>query len=152
MLKKVALLAMGIVMTTSVQANADLFKPEDLVKYRQSIYQVMSAQTKVIGAMTKGEIEFDAKEVHQRSVNMANAAKLLPETYDVKTKGVSESNMLVKAWDDMPGVGKKGTDFGKALENLVAKSSEPGFSAKDSRKAFGAVAKTCKACHDDYRK
>lgn len=151
MLKKVALLVVGGVFASSAFAQAELFKPEDLVKYRQSIYQVMSAQVKVIGAMAKGETEFDGKEFHERTLNMANVAKLLGETYVPATKGVKESNMLPAAWDDLEGMGNKGKAFGGALQDLIAASGEPGFDKKAALPAVGKMLKTCKACHDDYR-
>lgn len=151
MLKKIALLVVGGVFASSAFAQAELFKPEDLVKYRQSIYQVMSAQAKVMGAMAKGETEFNAKEFHERSLNMANVAKLLGETYDPSTQGVKDSNMLPAAWDDLEGMGNKGKAFGAALQELVAVSGEPGFDKKAALPAVSKMLKTCKACHDDYR-
>ena len=151
MLKKVALLVVGSVFATSAFAQAELFKPEDLVKYRQSIYQVMSAQVKVMGAMAKGETEFDAKEFHERAINTGNVAKLLGETYAPATKGVKDSNMLPAAWDDLEGMGAKGKAFGGALEELIATSGEAGFDKKAALPALGKVLKTCKACHDNYR-
>ncbi len=151
MLKKVVLLALGGAFATTVAAQSDIFKADDLVKYRQSIYQVMSAQAKVMGAMAKGEIEFDAEAVHERALNMGNVAKLLGETYVPATQGVKESNMLPAAWEDMDGFSAKGKAFGGALQELIAVSGEPGFDADKARPAIGKMLKSCKACHDDYR-
>ena len=151
MLKKVALLVVGSVFATSALAQAELFKPEDLVKYRQSIYQVISAQATVLGAMAKGDAEFDAAAVHERALNMGNVGKLLGETYVPATKGVKDSNMLPAAWDDMEGFGDKGKAFGGALQELIAASGEEGFDKKAGAPAIVKVLKSCKACHDDYR-
>ncbi|WP_319782954.1 cytochrome c [Oceanisphaera sp. IT1-181] len=151
MLKKVALLMVGGVFATSVLAQAELFKPDDLVKYRQSIYQVMSAQATVLGATAKGEIEFDPEIVRERALNMGNVAKLLGETYVPATQGVKDSNMLPAAWEDMDGFGDKGKAFGGALQELIAVSGEEGFDKKAAGPAIVKVLKSCKACHDDYR-
>lgn len=154
MLKKIALLAIsGAFATTAFAAadHSDLFKADDLVKYRQSIYQVMSAQANVMGAMAKGEIEFNAEELHERSINLGNAAKLLGETYKPKTKDVKESNMLAVAWEDSDGMAEKGKAFGENLQALIAASGEPGFDEKQARPAVAKLLKSCKACHDDYR-
>lgn len=151
MLKKVALLVMGGVFATSALAQAELFKPDDLVKYRQSVYQVMSAQATVLGAMAKGETEFDAKAVNERALNMGNVAKLLGETYVPATKDVKDSNMLPAAWNDMDGFSDKGKAFGGALQELITASGEPGFDKKNGAPAIVKVLKSCKACHDDYR-
>lgn len=151
MLKKVALLVVGSVFATSAFAQAELFKPEDLVKYRQSIYQVMSAQVKVMGAMAKGETEFDGKVFHERALNMGNVAKLLGETYVPATKDVKDSNLLPAAWDDMENFSGKGKAFGGALQELITASGETGFDQKAALPVLGKMMKTCKACHDDYR-
>lgn len=151
MLKKVALFMVGGVFATSALAQAELFKPEDLVKYRQSIYQVMSAQATVLGAIAKGDAEFNAEVVNERAINLGNVGKLLGDTYVPATKGVKDSNMLPAAWDDMDGFSAKGKDFGGALQELIAASSEPGFDKKAAAPAIVKVLKSCKACHDDYR-
>lgn len=151
MLKKVALLVAGGVFATSAFAQSELFKADDLVKYRQSIYQVMSAQAKVLGSMAKGETEFDAEAVHERALNLGNVAKLLGETYVPATQDVKDSNMLPAAWNDMDGFQDKGKAFGGALQELIAVSGESDFDAKAARPAIGKLLKSCKACHDDYR-
>ncbi|MBO1519588.1 c-type cytochrome [Oceanisphaera pacifica] len=151
MLKKIALVAMGGLFATTAMAQSDLFKADDLVKYRQSIYQVMSAQATVLGAMAKGDTEFDAEAVHERALNLGNVSKLLGETYVPATKGVKDSNLLDSAWDDLDGMGEKGKAFGGALQELIAVSGEEGFDKKAAAPAIVKVLKSCKACHDDYR-
>ncbi|MFP2768887.1 c-type cytochrome [Oceanisphaera sp. KMM 10153] len=151
MLKKVVLLAIGGAFATTVAAQSDIFKADDLVKYRQSIYQVISAQAKVMGAMIKGETDFDGEALHQRAVNMSNVGKLLGETYVPSTKGQADSNMLPAAWEDMDGFSAKGKAFGSALQELIAVSGEPGFDEAKAKPAVGKLLKSCKACHDDYR-
>ncbi|MCT7654431.1 cytochrome c [Oceanimonas sp. NS1] len=112
----------------------------------------MAAQAGVIGGMAKGDIDFDAAALHQRAINMSNAASLLGETYFPETREVKESNLLPKAWDDMEGMQAKGKDFGDALKNLVQVSGEEGFDQAQARQAAGQLFKTCKGCHDNYRK
>ncbi|MBM7456958.1 cytochrome c556 [Oceanisphaera litoralis] len=151
MLKKVVLLALGGVFATAVAAQSEIFKADDLVKYRQSIYQVVAAQTQVMGAMVKGEIEFDGEALHQRALNIDNVGKLLGETYTPATRDVKESNMLPAAWEDMDGFSAKGKAFGSALQELIAVSGEPGFDEAKAKPVVGKLMKSCKACHDDYR-
>ncbi|WP_107852132.1 c-type cytochrome [Oceanimonas marisflavi] len=152
MLKKVLLVAAAGLFAGTASAQANLFKPEDAVKYRQSLYQVMAAQAGVIGGMAKGEIDFDAAALHQRAINLSNAASLLGETYFPETRGVEASNMLDKGWEDAEGRMAKAKDFGAALKNLVQVSGEEGFDQAQAREAAGALFKTCKGCHDEYRK
>ncbi|PSJ44466.1 cytochrome c prime [Zobellella endophytica] len=152
MLKKTLMIAVATsLFATAATAQDQLFKPDDAVKYRQSIYQVMSAQTKVMGAMVKGDIDFDAVALHQRAVNLGNAASLLGETYFPETREVSDSNILPQAWDDMDGFQAKGQNLGTALQELIEVSGQPGFDAAEARPAVAKVMQSCKSCHDDYR-
>ncbi|PSJ41067.1 c-type cytochrome [Zobellella taiwanensis] len=150
--KRLILAAVTGLFATTVAAQANLFKPDDAVKYRQSIYQVMSAQTSVMGAMVKGEVDFDAAALHQRALNLGNAASLLGDTYFPETRGESTSNLLDKAWDDMDGFQAKGQAFGSALQDLIAVSGEADFDAAKARPVVTKVLQSCKSCHDDYRK
>ncbi|WP_375056704.1 c-type cytochrome [Zobellella sp. DQSA1] len=153
MLKKTLIIAAATgLFATTVAAQANLFKPEDAVEYRQSIYQVMRAQVGVIGAMTKGDIDFDAEALHQRALNMGNVAGLLGETYFPDTQGVTGSNLLPKAWNDMDGFRAKGQNFGSSLQELIEVSGQPGFDAAKARPVVAKVMQSCKSCHDDYRK
>ncbi len=151
MLKKIiAAATLTLLGSASVQA-ADLFKPEDAVKYRQSIYQVFAAQTGVMGAMSQGKIAFDAAEINKRAMNIAAVAPMLGETYFPATKDVKGTKLKPAAWKDMEGMGAKGNAFGKALGELIEASSKPDFNLAKARPAVGAVLQGCKGCHDDYR-
>ncbi|MGR7923048.1 c-type cytochrome [Zobellella denitrificans] len=152
MLKKALMIAAATGLFATAAAQANLFKPEDAVEYRQSIYQVMRAQVGVIGAMTKGDIDFDAEALHQRALNMEHVVGLLGETYFPETRGVAGSNILPKAWDDMEGFRAKGQNLGTALQELIAASGQPGFDAAKARPVVAKVMQSCKSCHDDYRK
>ncbi|MBL1376173.1 c-type cytochrome [Zobellella iuensis] len=153
MLKKTLIIAAAAgLFATTVAAQTNLFKPEDGVKYRQSIYRVMGAQTKVMGAMVKGEIDFDAEALHQRALNLGNVSGLLGETYFPETRGARGSNLLPKAWNDMDGFRAKGQNFGTALQELIEVSGQPGFDSAKARPVVAKVMQSCKSCHDEYRK
>lgn len=150
MLKKVVAVA-SFALLGSASLQADMFKPEDAVKYRQAIYQIFAAQNGVMGAMVRGDLPFDAAEFNKRATNMAKVAPMLGETYFPATRGVAGSNLRDAAWSNMGGLQSKGQAFQKALGDLVEASSKPDFDAAKARPTFGALAQSCKSCHDDYR-
>lgn len=154
MINKFSVMLFASLLSTSALASdhSKLFKGEDLVKYRQSTYQVMSAQARIIGAMSKGDIKFDAKELHQRSINLSNAANLLPETYKPKTMAVHSSNVSPNAWADTKGMTEKGHVFAANLKALIDATESGEISLKESRPLVAKVMKSCKSCHDAYRK
>lgn len=148
--KTIALVGLTVLFSTAVQ-SADLFNAEDAVKYRQSIYQIFSAQAGVMGGMAQGKIPFDAEEINKRAMNIAAVAPMLGETYFPATRDVKASKLKAAAWNNMEGLGAKGETFGKALGELIEASSKPGFDVAKARPAVGAVLQSCKGCHDDYR-
>lgn len=148
--KTLSVLAITLAASTVVQAE-DLFNAEDAVKYRQSIYQIFSAQAGVIGDMLQGEKPFDRAEINKRAKNIAMVAPLLGETYFPATSEVKESNLKAAAWKNMEDFQGKGQAFGKALNALVTASADPSFDKKTARKTAGALFQGCKACHEDYR-
>ena len=151
MLKKtIAVASLILFSSVAVQAE-DLFDAEDAVKYRQSVYQIFSAQAGVIGGMIKGKIPFDAAEINKRATNIGKVAPMLGDTYFPATRGVEESKLKEAAWENMEDFQGKGKAFGKALGELITASAEPDFDIKAARKTAGAMFKGCKSCHEDYR-
>ena len=148
--KTIAALVITLAGTSAVQAK-ELFNAEDAVKYRQSIYQIFSAQAGVIGGMVKGEIPFDAAEINKRATNIAKVAPMLGETYFPATSEVKDSNLKAAAWKNMEDFQGKGQAFGKALGELVTASADPSFDIKAARQTAGTLFKGCKGCHDNYR-
>lgn len=148
--KAIAIASLTLLGSTVVQAN-DLFNAEDAVKYRQSVYQIFSAQAGVIGGMVKGDIPFDAEEINKRATNISKVAPMLGDTYFPETRGIEESRLKEAAWENMKDFQAKGQSFGKALNELITASADPAFDIKAARQTAGALFKGCKACHQEYR-
>lgn len=151
MLKKALAIASITLASTSVVQAENVFNPEDAVEYRQAIYQIFSAQAGVIGGMVKGKIPFDAAEINKRANNIGKVAPMLGETYFPETRGVDDSNLKDAAWKNMEDFKGKGQAFGKALGELITASADPSFDLKAAKQTAGAMFKTCKSCHEDYR-
>ncbi|SFB89296.1 Cytochrome c556 [Marinospirillum celere] len=147
--KAIIAVAAGLLTATSVQA--DYFDPEDAVKYRQALYQVISAQASVMGGMVRGDLDFDGEEINQRARTIAQTAQLLPETYFPETRGVGNTRMRDRAWNNMEDFQSKGGNFRTALEDLIEASSQSDFDSSKARSAVGALVQSCRSCHDDYR-
>ncbi|MDR9468236.1 cytochrome c [Marinospirillum sp.] len=152
MLKKLAMVAAaGFLVASPVQAHSNPFNAEDAVEYRQALYQVISAQAGVMGAMVKGDMDFDGEEINKRAKTISQVAGLLSETYFPATRDVDASNMKDVAWEEMESFQEKGKEFGQALQELVQASSSADFDRNQAKSTVGALGKSCKSCHDDYR-
>lgn len=129
-------------------ASAQFAKPEDAIKYRQSSLTVMAAHFGRIGAMVNGRVPFDAAAAATNAQIVENMSHL-PWAAFVAGSDKGETKAKAEIWSDA-------AKFKSYAEKLTAETAKLNAAAKtgnaDSLKAaFGGVAGTCKACHDDFR-
>ena len=129
-------------------AAAQFAKPEDAVKYRQSVMFVMAQHFGRVGAMANGRVPFDAKVAADNAEIVAEMAKLPWPGFAPNTDKLSQ-----KAKSEIFTEQAKFKDHGDKLQaesvKLVAAART---NSLDNLKAqFGNTAATCKACHDNYR-
>ena len=137
------------VATLSVPAMAQFQKPEDAIKYRKAALTVMAAHFGRIGAMASERAPFDAKVAAENAAIVESMSKLPWAGFGAGTdKG--ETRAKPEIWTD-------GAKFKKASDDMVASAAQLNAAAKTGnldnlKKAFGESARTCKACHDSFRK
>ena len=140
-----AAVAAGIPATASA---ADV-KAEDAIEYRQSVFTVIKWNFAPIGAMVKGEKPFDASAVARHAEFLKMLSQMPLEGF---TPGSAKGDTEAKAdiWTDWSDFKAKMTDFQQQTAKLadVAKSGNEAA----IKEQFGATGKTCKSCHDKYRK
>ena len=84
---KCALIAVAAL--TALPAQAQFRKPEDAVKYRQSVMYVMGTSFYGrIGGMVKGRIPFDAKAAQEHADVVVTMSKLPWPAFTPDTNGV----------------------------------------------------------------
>lgn len=140
---------LGFGLLTAVQAAE---KPEDVVKYRQSVYNIIGWNFKPIGAMMKGETPFDAAAVARHAQYVEMLSKALPEGF---TKGTGPD--VVKNTEAKAEVWSKSAEFDSKMKDFQQESAKLAEVAKGGDQAaikaqFGKTAETCKACHKEFRK
>jgi cytochrome c556 len=134
----------------AVPAQAQFAKPEDAIRYRQSAYVLMGNHMGRINNQLKAD-KPDLAAI-QRSAAIIDFASTLPgEGYIAgsETGGTPPTRAKPEIFKD-PKVKEIG---GKMREevvklNTVAKAGD----IAAIRAQFGEVGKSCKACHDNYRK
>jgi cytochrome c556 len=145
----IILAATAVVM--AAPARAQFAKPEDAVKYRQSVMFVMSQHFGRIGAMTSGKAPYDAKAAIDSAQIVATMARLPWSAFSPATEKVTVANRAkAEIWSDA-------ARFKEGGEHLVAETGKLLAAAQTStldnlKTAFAATGKTCKSCHDDFRK
>jgi cytochrome c556 len=136
-------------LATALPAAAQFAKPEDAIKYRKAVFTVMATHFGRVAAMANGKAPFDAK-VAADSAEIATSMSKLP--YVAFIPGSDKGDTRAKPevwteWDKVKGLSEKMQDE-MVKFNVAAK----GGNIDTIKAAAGEVGKSCKACHDNYRK
>lgn len=134
----------------AVPVQAQFAKPEDAIRYRQSAYVLMGNHMTRIAAQLRAD-KPDLAAI-QRSVGIIDFASQLPgEAYIPGSDkgGVPPTRARPEVFTD-----PKVREVGKAMRAEVVKLTEvaKGGDLAAIRTQFGETGKSCKACHDNYRK
>jgi cytochrome c556 len=130
-------------------AQAQAPKPENVLKYRQSVYTAIAWNFGPMGAMAQGRAPFDARAFQMRAERVAALAPMVAESFTPETRGLANSKLKPAMWDNRADFDAKLKEFVEASSALAA-AARTGDEAK-SKEAFFATANTCKACHDRYK-
>jgi len=124
---------------------------EAAVKYRQGAFSMIGWHIGPLGAMAKGEMEFDAATFASNAQAIADLAKYPENAFiDGSSSDDVETRAKPEIWSDAAGFGEKLEAFKSASAEL-ASTAAGAASLDDVKGAFGALGKSCKGCHDDYR-
>lgn len=123
---------------------------EGVTKTRKALYTLVVSNMGPLGAMAKGKIPVDAKQVEKYATRLEQLSLMMPDytrvdtsKFDVKTEA------LPKVWTEKALFAEKIDALQKASVNL--KMVAKGGNAGDIKKAIGGVGKTCKGCHDEFK-
>lgn len=143
-----AVLAGGIALSAaSVEAAED-----KSIKARKAVMTVMAYYIGGLGAMAKGEVEYDADAAKAYAASLNHASQLdLSGMWPEGTDNVS----MPDATAALPAIWENPAGVGEASQKLAETSTELANVAGDGLDAMkaglGAVGKSCGACHEDYR-
>ena len=134
----------------TVAAEMSVKQAQSAVEFRQSIFQLVKSNIGPLGAMAKGRIPMNEAVIETNAMRMEQLSFMITDYFKADTRGTGvKSGSLDKIWEDQAGFAQKAQDLSTASAALLAT-----VKAKDTanyKSAIGAVGKTCKACHDDYK-
>lgn len=130
-------------------AQSQFATPESAIKYRQGAFSVMAAHFSRIAMMAQGIQPFDAKSARENAELVSNLSQLPFTAFGPGT----DKGAVHRAKDE---VWKEGPKFKAAADRMAADVSKLEAAAKAGdfeaiKTAVGAVGKSCKSCHDDFR-
>jgi cytochrome c556 len=133
----------------ALPASAQFRKPEDAVKYRQSVMYTMGTSFySRIGAMANGRIPFDPKVAADHADVVVMLSKLPWITFTPDTNGVGRTDAKAAIWDEQP----KFKDLSEKMQAEVLKLQAASRTGDlDTLKAaYRATGAACKNCHDAF--
>ncbi|MGR8921283.1 MAG: c-type cytochrome [Gammaproteobacteria bacterium] len=144
----IRLIAAGLCMAVVAPALAEP-KPEDVVRYRRGVMMAIGWNVGAMGAMAKGEMDWDGDRFAFWAERAAVLAPMAMEGFTPAT-AEAESNALPAVWSNMDDFEKRMLQMEEATAKLaeVARGGDKGATLEQ----FGAAAKNCKGCHDEYKK
>ncbi|MBT5032246.1 MAG: cytochrome c [Proteobacteria bacterium] len=131
-------------------ANAQQRDPvQSAIKYRQAVYTLVGAHFGPIGAMMRGNVDFNIDEVRANAASLAGVVPLALNAFKIES--------LADNSDALPGIWQNQADFDEKMSALqmavpaFAEAAASASGADDLREAFGAVGSACRGCHEEYR-
>ena len=149
MTKMILVAAAVASLMSALPAAAQFAKPEDAIKYRKAAFNVMATHFGRIGAMANGRVPFDAKAVVENAEIAAMMSKL---PYAAFVAGTDKGDTKAR-----PEVWTESDKFKAAIAKMQDEMAKLNVAAKTGnidtiKAAVGDTGKSCKACHDAYRK
>ena len=143
---------LAVVISASALAQQAQPKPETLIKWRQSVYQVLAWNSGRIKASVEGTYNKD-EVIRAANSTAALASSGLAALYAPGTetgKGWHDTAVKPELFTDGKHVGELAGNFVKEA-NELAKVAAGGDQAA-VKAQFAKLQATCKACHDDFKK
>ena len=136
-----------VLMISAGLAIAQFQKPEDAIKYRQSVLTVMGNSFGKISAVVKGEAPYNKDEVAKNAAIVAMMSTLPWQAFGPGTEGGKAQSDV---WSDNAKFKAASEKMQLAVADLN-KAAQSG-DLESIKKAFAATGASCKNCHDDFRK
>ncbi len=145
------LAAAGGFTALAAPAHAQFAKPEDAIKYRQAAFTLMGNNMGRINGQLKAGTP-NVQAIQQAASVVEFASKLPYEAFipGSETGGNPATRAKEAVFKDTDKVKKLAEDMQAAVAKL--NTAAKGGDVAAIRAAFGDAGKSCKACHDDYRK
>jgi len=149
---KTTLIALAATLLAASAAQAQQApKPEQLIKWRQSAYQVVAWNAGRVKANVDGSYNKD-EVIRAANTIAALANSGLPSLFPAGTetgKGWKDTTVKATLFSDASGAAAAQAAFGKEATELARLAQGGDVAAVKAQLA--ALQKTCKACHDDFR-
>jgi cytochrome c556 len=142
-------LLVASVVAIALPAQAQFAKPEDALKYRQSVMFLQSQHAGRINAQLKAD-KPNFQIILDNVAILDTVNKLFFDAFPANSEMLANTRAKSEVWTN-PSKFKQGAEtLNTNVERLSAAARSNDLAA--TRAAFGEVGKTCKGCHDEFRR
>jgi cytochrome c556 len=133
----------------AMHVEAQFAKPEDAIKYRRAVMTVMGTHFGRVAGMANGKIAFDPKAAAD-SADIALTMSKLPFVAFIPGTDTGETKAEPKIWTEQDKFKASAEQMQENMAKLQAAAKSGNLDA--IKTAVGDTGKSCKGCHDNYRK
>lgn len=141
-----AIFLIGMVLTGTVLAHGGA---TGVVKERMDMMKNVGDSMKQVGAMIKGQADFDSMIIAEHAGTISDAGPHIPKLFphDSLHKPSEALPTIWEEWDQFSALSVKLTDEAKKLQETAQ-----GGDKRAITRQFAKLGKVCSGCHTDYRK
>lgn len=115
---------------------------------RHELMEDVGDAAKPVGQMLKGEAEYDQDVLMASLRTFQTVSMKFGDLFPPGTETGMDTEAAPAIWEDREGFEQALADWREAIDAAIA--AKP-MSLEDAKPVAGAVFKTCKGCHDNYR-
>jgi cytochrome c556 len=130
-------------------AHAQFAKPELAIKYRQAVMFLMSQHVGRMAAMVKEKASFNEAVFMDNTMVVETLSRLPWQAFLVPGTDKGDTALKSAAFEQQAKFNELSQIFERRITDLVVKAKSGDFDA--IKMQFGEVAKSCKACHSQFR-
>lgn len=130
-------------------AYAQFAKPQDAIKYRQSVMFLIGQHFGRMGAMVKEQIPFNQQVFDDNAMVVETLSRLPWEAAMVPGTDSGDTTLNSELFMKPAKFREAFQNFETQTAKLVSLAQSGDFTAIKAQ--FGEVGKSCKACHDQFR-
>jgi cytochrome c556 len=139
----------ALALVTALPAAAQFQRPEQAVKYRQSVMTLQVTHLGRLGAMANGRVPFDAAAAQANAEIVLTMSKLPFVAFTEGTDKVGNTKAKPEVWSNRADFEAKAKAYQEEAVKLAAAAKTGNLD--QIKAAVGATGQACKACHDAYR-
>jgi cytochrome c556 len=122
------------------------------VDVRKSIFKLIGANFRPLGALLKDGGQYDAADASKRITRVVFLSGLLNEAFpDISNIGEPDTKAKPEVWTKHAEFEKSLKDFQDHLVALADVNEKEKGLTEPFKTALGAVAQDCKSCHDEFK-